>query len=83
MEKKITLNPRNSTRSGQRGLEIRSLEIGDLKMCRSCRAWLCIGQNKFLGLRLLSVTLCGSKTTVCRPVAEVDHILMHCRIILQ
>ena len=61
-KKKSTLNPRNSTRSGQRGLKIRSLEIGDLKMCRSCRAWLCIGQNKFLGLRLLSVTLCGSKT---------------------
>ena len=61
-KKKSTLNPRNSTKSGQRGLKIRGLEIGDLKMCRPCRAWLCIGQNKILGLRLLSVTLCGSKT---------------------
>ena len=25
----------------------------------------------------------SSGGTVCRPVAEVDHILMHCRIILQ
>ena len=56
-KKKSTLNPRNSTRSGQRGLKIRSLEIGDLKMCRSCRAWLCIGQNKILGLRFIKLSI--------------------------
>ena len=56
-KKKSTLNPRNSNKSGQRGLKIRGLEIGDLKMCRPCRAWLCIGQNKILGLRVIKLSI--------------------------